>query len=644
MRFRSIVAVTLVAGPIACVMAVDPAAHNPVPYVERLDPEVLTVSTDGTVVDVVGRGFVEGAEATFNGEPRPTEFDSSSRVRILLRPGDVARAASHAVSVVNPEPGGGASFVRMLHVRNSAPHVDSILPRVIDAFSDAPVTLRVFGHGFIDDGTGSSVVMGEIGVPTHVVSDSELEALVGEHILQHARSWSVRVVNPTPGGGLSGAVSFEVLSPLPVISSVAPDSIRLTESAEVRVSGENFMPGATVWLDTMRYEPFWVDRDSLVFHVPRVTHRGGVIRVENPGGRSSDEVSIGIQETTPVITSTWPLAFEAGGGVQSVRIVGSYFAPDAVVTWNSSDRESVIIDDNTREITVDASEVASVAQGTLRVRNPRGGGLSSGRSMPTVPRGRVVYASSWGNLVVSRLNGMDRVDLPVLGGERADWVESSPSGDELLYTSVSGFREYGGLIRTAPGDEAERVSELAVRWPRLTRDGAWVYFGMDRDLWRMRPDGTDAELVLEAGPDTDLLFPHPSPSGDRLLYSVSGSELRMLDLGTGESTSLGVAAHDALWSPDGTWIAFRDAARRPRIMRPDGTENQPVPNAGEPGAGGFAWSPDARYLLTMHAGALALTDVGTGVVIRIPRPDCGCAWADFPEGWQVSWYLDPTDP
>lgn len=655
MSMRSLLASVASLACLSCVTGVEPERlWNPVPSIERIDPPALTVSEEAPTVVLVGRDFVEGAYATWNGTTRTTELESSTRLRVTLEAQDAVRPGVGALAVVNPGPGGGSSAERALEIGNPAPRVDSIRPTSVEALSAPSVTLRVFGEGFTSFGTGSIAVLGEPALVTDFVTEAEVRVTIGEHLLRLGRSWSLVVVNPAPGGGDSDPVDFDVRNPLPSVSAVDPDSIRLHSPAEVRLSGAGFVPGMVAWVDSASFEATTLSPDSLVFDIPEVgPARTGRIRVESPGpgGGLSNEITVGIQEARPLLRATTPLALEHGVPT-TLRVRGDRFAPDAVVSLDGVPRPTTFVSPQILEIEATASDVDSVRAFELEVTNPRGGGPSGPLQRAVVPRGRIAYAWIFGGaFITSRLNGTDRMDITSVTEPWASWIDTWPSGRGLVYTRAYGGIDRPGLFRITPGGTELVISDANAEWPRLTSDAEWVYFGLSGGIWRIRPDGTDQESVIAASPDFGSEYPEPSPTGDRLLYShrhlVSPytRDLRILDLGDGTVTSLSVEGQDARWSPDGQWIAYRDTWDRLRLVRPDGSGERPAPGSFSTrlGSGSFDWSPDSRYLLAIYGGELHLLDLAAERVLRIPRVPCGdCPWAEYKDAWRLSWYANPA--
>ncbi|GGL62923.1 TolB family protein [Wenxinia marina] len=174
--------------------------------------------------------------------------------------------------------------------------------------------------------------------------------------------------------------------------------------------------------------------------------------------------------------------------------------------------------------------------------------------------------------------------LPVEGGTPVRvtanmpswWHGWSPDGARLAYTAVRD-EEFG--IWTCPvsgGDETRVISgPHHYDGPDYTPDGDWIWFNSTRggtmDLWRVRPDGSDAEQMTHDG--SDNWFPHPSPAGGEILYlAYEGGteghprdrevELRMLDPRTGGTRTIlsffgGQGSINVpCWHPDGRRFAF----------------------------------------------------------------------------------------
>ena len=167
----------------------------------------------------------------------------------------------------------------------------------------------------------------------------------------------------------------------------------------------------------------------------------------------------------------------------------------------------------------------------------------------------------------------------------------APDGQSIVYTANR--RGLWCIARTHLDTRQEELVIHAVPSsdhhydsPEYTPDGEWIWFNSDRAggmaLWRMRPDGREAEQ-MSFGPGADW-FPHPSPDGEHVVYlsypqGTRGHpfgrdvELRLMPATGGPSRLVrkvygGQGTINApCWSPDGKRFAF---------ARFDGPMNEPL--------------------------------------------------------------------
>lgn len=85
-------------------------AGNAVPFVSQpLVPPSVAPGGGAFTLTVTGAGFVSGATIDFNGAPLATTFTDSDHLSATVPAADIASAGTAAITVVNPNPGGGAS-------------------------------------------------------------------------------------------------------------------------------------------------------------------------------------------------------------------------------------------------------------------------------------------------------------------------------------------------------------------------------------------------------------------------------------------------------------------------------------------------------------------------------------------------------
>jgi TolB protein len=141
-----------------------------------------------------------------------------------------------------------------------------------------------------------------------------------------------------------------------------------------------------------------------------------------------------------------------------------------------------------------------------------------------------------------------------------DW---SPDGERLAFWDNRG-RESGYIwLVDADGSDLTgpvgNAGESRDPYPTWSPSGDRLAFtsdrGGDRDIWTMRPDGSDPRQLTRD--DASNLKPSWGPRGERLVYAsfVRGiSELRIVDVGSGESSTvpiplMGEGPYYPDWSP-----------------------------------------------------------------------------------------------
>jgi len=83
--------------------------NNPAPSISSISPPLVIALGGNFTLTVSGSGFIPGSVVQYDGSPRPTTFVSSTQVTAAISSHDIIAIGSHAITVVNPSPGGGTS-------------------------------------------------------------------------------------------------------------------------------------------------------------------------------------------------------------------------------------------------------------------------------------------------------------------------------------------------------------------------------------------------------------------------------------------------------------------------------------------------------------------------------------------------------
>lgn len=208
----------------------------PVPQITSIIPNTVAAGASTADITIMGSNFVgvPGTSisiGTVDGANRTTNFISNTELTMTLQASDISTTGPINIAVLNPPapnlkpPGGGLSNPVTLSVVNPTPVLSSVSPLSVVAGSTVTTSITVSGGGF---DLASEVLVNGTGRPTTFRSASSLTANLATGDLAAAGTYTVQVVNPTPGGGASQVLFFSVVpatsgAGLPALVDVAPD-------------------------------------------------------------------------------------------------------------------------------------------------------------------------------------------------------------------------------------------------------------------------------------------------------------------------------------------------------------------------------------------------------------------------------------
>jgi len=191
---------------------------------------------------------------------------------------------------------------------NPVPAITSLAPATATA-GGAAFTLTVTGSGFAN---GAVVRWNGADRLTTFVSATELQAAIPATDIATAGTASITVVNPNPDA-VSGAITFTINNPVPVITSLSPATATAGGAAfTLTVTGSGFVNGAVVrWNGADRPTTF-VSATELQAAIPATdiaTAGTASITVFNPapGGGASNSLTFTINASDPVTKVYLPL-------------------------------------------------------------------------------------------------------------------------------------------------------------------------------------------------------------------------------------------------------------------------------------------------------------------------------------------------
>jgi Tol biopolymer transport system component len=153
------------------------------------------------------------------------------------------------------------------------------------------------------------------------------------------------------------------------------------------------------------------------------------------------------------------------------------------------------------------------------------------------PNGNFIAFSS--NRVGDKTSAIFKIDLRsrqvtqlTSGESKDDWPTWSPDGSKIAFMrqiSTGGYRNGEIFVMNADGTDQRNITnyEWGDNFPAWSRDGQWIVFTSERnwggrDLWLMRPDGSEAHIVRRTDFQAEL-YPTWSPDG-QIYHTYSPTE------------------------------------------------------------------------------------------------------------------------
>lgn len=173
--------------------------------ISQLTPAVATIGATGPItLSVTGSGFVPSSLVKFNGSALATTFTSATQLSAAIPADAFLDAGKYGVTVSSS--GDIVSLPVGFEVRNPTPQANALTPRVATAGS-AALAVTIDGAGFTK---GSEVLASGSPLATTFISATRLRAALPAALLTTARTLSLIVQSPGPGGGTSVAQTFTV--------------------------------------------------------------------------------------------------------------------------------------------------------------------------------------------------------------------------------------------------------------------------------------------------------------------------------------------------------------------------------------------------------------------------------------------------
>ncbi|HEU4562987.1 MAG TPA: IPT/TIG domain-containing protein [Longimicrobium sp.] len=277
---------------------------------------------------------------------------------------------------------------------NPAPTVTGITPAEVQRGA-ADVSVTVSGTGFMQQ---SRVRVDGNDQVTEFVNATTLRAYLPAADLGTARVAQLSVMNPAPGGGVSGAVELRVANPVPVLASLSPGSVATgSNGTTVTLVGTGFFPQTEVRVGGTARPAVYVSPTSLevTLTAADLAAAGSVqftaVNPE-PGGGVSNAAALAVANPVPALSSISPATVLAGSAA-TVAVTGTGFLPQTEVRVGGTPRPTVYVSPTTLQVTLSAADLMVPAAVALTAVNPAPGGGGSNVAVVEVTNPAPVLSS-----------------------------------------------------------------------------------------------------------------------------------------------------------------------------------------------------------------------------------------------------------
>lgn len=177
------------------------------PAISSISPVSVPIGSAGFTLTVTGTNFDSSSIVDFNGNQLNTTFVSTQQLQAKVDPTDLVVGGAVSVVVYNRGDSSLSNSISFTIV-NSMPTVSGVNPFSVSVGSSPP-TLVINGNGFVP---ASTVLWNGKPLPTTYRGPTLLWATLSVTDISSLGTFSVVVENPSPGGGNSSALKFQVFS------------------------------------------------------------------------------------------------------------------------------------------------------------------------------------------------------------------------------------------------------------------------------------------------------------------------------------------------------------------------------------------------------------------------------------------------
>ena len=369
-------------------------AVNPSPQLTGIQPAGVMAGGPSFDLEVYGQDFSSESRVWWDGQVLKDDGGaviapiilSSRQLRVRVPASYIASAKAIPITVFTPEPGGGQSSAVILTVSDPAPVLTGLSLQSVPA-GKAGYEVGIYGARFVKD---SAAEWNGSARATQFVSSSRLVMTLQPADIAGAGTGTITVLNP--GGSRSNGRTLEIVALVagsPEITRLIPDVIDASAGAfTLTVEGSGFVAGSKVLWNGVEKTTHYESTERLSADILAIDlgEEMYLVTVRNPsqaasnadaGSTGSNTAVVSNRNKAPLLEGLSPSAVVAGSGAFQLRIRGwGYAAGKTMVSWNTTELQSMYASDEELTVDIPAAYVAMAGGATVGVENPAPGGGS----------------------------------------------------------------------------------------------------------------------------------------------------------------------------------------------------------------------------------------------------------------------------
>jgi Tfp pilus assembly major pilin PilA len=277
----------------------------------------------GTLVTVVGSGFVPGMTISFDGV-------SSGTVQVLDATHATAVTPAHAsgsVDVVVDNGVGSATLSNGYTYASGAPTLSGISPATGSTAGGTSITLTGANLSAV-----TAVTVGGISASSVVVVDANTVTAVVPAYVSGSLLADVTVMDGSTNATMTGAFTYQAISP--TIAAISPNTSSVSGGGSATITGTGFVPGTVVSIGSVAASSVnVVNANTLIISIPAYISGSLTKDVVVNNGVATATLNAGFNYTpvAPTISGITPSSGPLAGGT-AITITGSGFTRSSTIS------------------------------------------------------------------------------------------------------------------------------------------------------------------------------------------------------------------------------------------------------------------------------------------------------------------------